>query len=199
VYIYYSPIVALSPARFVGGALVNDLHIQDKKNYRHCHSRHILNDLGWEIYPEGLYHLIMHIKNQWNKPVFITENGVADKSDEYRAPFIVAHLQQIKRAIDEGADAVGYLHWSLMDNYEWHEGYTPEAKFGLFRIDRGGNDGQQQQPDFTRHITKGAEAFKIIIEECCNQSKSGVISNSAILKAKEKFGIVMADGSNITY
>ena len=38
----------------------------------------------------------MHIKNQWNKPVFITENGVADKSDEYRAPFIVAHLQQIQ-------------------------------------------------------------------------------------------------------
>ena len=66
----------------------------------------------------------MHIKNQWNKPVFITENGVADKSDEYRAPFIVAHLQQIKRAIDEGADAVGYLHWSLMDNYEWQWGYT---------------------------------------------------------------------------
>jgi beta-glucosidase len=200
VYIYYSPIVALSPARFVGGALVNDLHIQDKKNYSHCHS-HILNDLGWEIYPEGLYHLIMHIKNQWNKPVFITENGVADKSDEYRAPFIVAHLQQIKRAIDEGADAVGYLHWSLMDNYEWHEGYTPEAKFGLFRIDRGGNDGQQQQQksDFTRHITKGAEAFKIIIEESLNRNKSGVISNSAILKAKQKFGIVIADGSNITY
>jgi beta-glucosidase len=200
VYIYYSPIVAFSPARFVGGALVNDLHIQDKKNrYR---PNHILNDLGWEIYPEGLYQLIMHVKNQWNKPVFITENGVADKSDRYRAPFIVAHLQQIKRAVHEGADAMGYLHWSLMDNYEWQEGYRPEAKFGLFRIDRNGSDGRQQlkqQPDFTRHITKGAEAFKIIVEESLNQSKGGVIANSAILKAKEKFGIVMADGSNIIY
>jgi beta-glucosidase len=202
VYIYYSPIVAFSPARFVGGALVNDLHIQDKKNrYRH---NHILNDLGWEIYPEGLYRLIMHVKNQWNKPVFITENGVADKSDKYRAPFIVAHLQQIKRAIDDGADAVGYLHWSIMDNYEWQEGYRPEARFGLFRIDRNGSDGKQQQqlkqqPDFTRHITKGAEAFKIIVEESNNQSNGGVIANSAILKSKEKFGIVMANGSNITY
>jgi beta-glucosidase/6-phospho-beta-glucosidase/beta-galactosidase len=186
VHIYYSPIVAFSPARFVGGALVNDLHIQGKKYYRH---NHILNDLGWEIYPEGLYDSIMRIKNRWNKPVFITESGVADKSDKYRAPFIVAHIQQIKRAIDDGADVKGYLHWSLMDNYEWQEGYRPEAKFGLFRIDRNKSDGQQQQPHFTRHLTKGAEAFKTIVEESFNQSNSGVIANSAILKAKEKFGI----------
>jgi beta-glucosidase len=66
----------------------------------------------------------MRVKNQWNKPVFITENGVAYKSDKYRAPFIVAHLQQIKITIDDGADTVGYLHWSLMDNYEWQWGYT---------------------------------------------------------------------------
>jgi beta-glucosidase/6-phospho-beta-glucosidase/beta-galactosidase len=81
-----------------------------------------------------------------------------------------------------------------MDNYEWQEGYRPEAKFGLFRIDRNTSDRQQQQPDFTRHLTKGAEAFKIIVEESLNRSKSEVISNSAILKAEEKFGIVMADG-----
>jgi beta-glucosidase len=197
VYIYYSPIVALSSARFVGGTLVNDLQVQDKKN--HGHPNHLLNDLGWEIYPEGLYYLLMQIKSQWNNiPVIITENGVADKFDKYRAPFIVAHLQEIKRAIHDGADAVGYLHWSLMDNYEWQEGYRPEAKFGLFRIDHNESDGQQKS-DFTRHITKGAEAFEIIVEESLNQGKSGVISNSAILKAKEKFGIINADGSNITY
>jgi beta-glucosidase len=141
----------------------------------------------------------MHIKSQWNNiPVIITENGVADKFDKYRAPFIVAHIQEIKRAIHDGADAVGYLHWSLMDNYEWQEGYRPEAKFGLFRIDHNESD-RQQKSDFARHITKGAEAFEIIVEESLNQGKSGVISNSAILKAKEKFGIINADGSNITY
>jgi len=147
-----------------------------------------------------LYQSIMHVKNQWNKPVFVTENGVADKSDRYRAGFIVAHVQQIKRAIDDGAEVVGYLHWSLMDNYEWQEGYRPEAKFGLFRIDRNGNNNGQQnkQPDFARHITKGEEVFKIIIEESLNENKNGVVSNSAILKTKEKFGIVMADGSNNT-
>ena len=51
----------------------------------------------------------MHIKNQWNKPVFITENGVAYKSDKYRAPFIVAHLQQIKLTIDDGCRCRGIL------------------------------------------------------------------------------------------
>src|SRR6188472_451227 len=108
----------------------------------HNQSHGMLNDLGWEIYPEVLYDLIMRIKQRWsNVPIFITENGLADKSDGYRAPFIVAHLQQIKRAMDEGANVIGYLHWSFMEYYEWFEGYRSEAKFGLFNTahikDRG--------------------------------------------------------------
>ena len=63
------------------------------------------------------------IKNKYDKPIFVTENGIADKHDSYRAPFIVAHIQQIKRAIDDGANVIGYLHWSLMDNYEWQVSY----------------------------------------------------------------------------
>ena len=97
VYVYSSNIVSLSSARFVGGAPINDLNVETNQPHS------ILNDLGWEIYPKGLYNLIMQIKTQWNKPVFITENGIADKSDRYRAPFIVAHLRQVKQAIDDGA------------------------------------------------------------------------------------------------
>jgi beta-glucosidase len=198
VYVYYSNIVALSSARFVGGALIDNLHEQN----RHHHQPHsILNDLGWEIYPEGMYHLIMHIENQWkNIPVFITENGVADRSDRYRAPFIIAHLQQVKRAIDDGADVIGYLHWSLMDNYEWQEGFRPEAKFGLFRIDNNISyeSNEHQKSDYIRHMTKGAQALKLIIQESFNQNKKGVITNSAVLKkAKDNFGMFKADGTNI--
>src|SRR5215211_629294 len=139
VYVYYSNIVALSSARFIGGALVNDLRI---KGNNHLQSHGILNDLGWEIYPQGLYHLIIHIMNQWGKdiPIFITENGIADKSDKYRAPFMISHLRQIRQAIDNGANVIGYLHWSFMDNYEWFDHYRPEAKFGLFQVDRDDND-----------------------------------------------------------
>ena len=91
-------------------------------------------------------------------PILITENGVADKSDKYRAPFIISHLRQIRKAIDNGAKIIGYLHWSLMDNYEWFDHYRPEAKFGLFYVDRD-NDGLNLE----RKITKGAEAYKLII------------------------------------
>ena len=96
----------------------------------------LLNDLGWEIYPEGLYDTIMQIKTRWNKPVMVTENGIAEKLDKYRAPYIVAHIEQVKRAIDNGAKVLGYIYWSLMDNYEWQEGYRPEGRFGLYYVDR---------------------------------------------------------------
>ncbi len=49
-------------------------------------------------------------------PIFITENGIADESDKYRAPFTVSNLHQIRQVIDNGANVIGYLHWSFMDN-----------------------------------------------------------------------------------
>jgi beta-glucosidase/6-phospho-beta-glucosidase/beta-galactosidase len=105
----YSNILALSSARFFGGMLINNLKGHDK------HQTHgLLSDLGWEVYPEGLYDTIMQIKTRWNKPVMVTENGIAEKLDKYRAPYIVAHIEQVKRAIDNGAKVLGYIYWSLM-------------------------------------------------------------------------------------
>jgi beta-glucosidase/6-phospho-beta-glucosidase/beta-galactosidase len=190
VYVYHSNVIALSSARFVGGALINNLELKNKQQHG------ILNDLGWEIYPQGLYELIMHLKNQWGDiAVFITENGVADKSDRYRGPFIVAHVEQIKRAIDNGADVIGYLHWSFIDNYEWLDGYKSEAKFGLFRIDYNKND--KVQVGLERQLTKGAQALKLIIEKSTFESRGGSISNTAVLKAEEKFGKFNADGRKL--
>jgi len=134
IHIYHSIIVALSSAKFVGGVFTNDLN--EKKRCKFSSNFYgTLNDLGWEIYPQGIYEIIMLLKDKYDKPILVTENGIADKHDRYRAPFVVAHIQQIKRAIDNGAHVLGYLHWSLVDNYEWQESYRPEAKFGLFRID----------------------------------------------------------------
>jgi beta-glucosidase len=90
-------------------------------------------DFGWEIYPEGLYHVLRRV-GRYGKPVVITENGIADAADALRAGYIVAHLRQAYRAITDGVDLRGYMYWSLLDNFEWAEGYT--QRFGLATRER---------------------------------------------------------------
>ena len=69
---------------------------------------------------------------KYNLPVYITENGLADKKDKLRKNFIGDHLFWIQKAIKEGVDVRGYFHWSLMDNFEWERGFEP--RFGLVEI-----------------------------------------------------------------
>ena len=90
------------------------------------------SDLGWEIYPQGIYYVLKELK-KYHLPIIITENGLADSQDVKRPKFIVEHLYYVHKAIREGLDVRGYLHWSLIDNYEWAEGYKP--KFGLIAVD----------------------------------------------------------------
>jgi beta-glucosidase/6-phospho-beta-glucosidase/beta-galactosidase len=204
IHVYRSIIVALSSAKFVGGVFTNDLN--EKKRDKSSSFDGILNDLGWEIFPQGIYELIMSIKDKYDKPIFVTENGIADKRDRYRAPFVVAHIQQIKRAINNGANLVGYLHWSLTDNYEWQESYRPEAKFGLFRVDVDNSSNNYrvdnthsstEEEHLKRQLTRGAEALKLIIKESVSQNKSETIADSAISKAASDYGIFKYDGSGI--
>jgi beta-glucosidase len=70
---------------------------------------------------------------RFKKPIFITENGLADATDQRRAKFIRDHLRSVWRAIQDGADVRGYLYWSLLDNFEWARGYAP--RFGLVAVD----------------------------------------------------------------
>jgi len=91
------------------------------------------SDIGWEIYPHGLFDVLMDFRD-YNMPVYVTENGIAAENDDKRQRFIVAHLNEVYHALKGGADMRGYFHWSLLDNYEWHLGYPP--KFGLVDVDR---------------------------------------------------------------
>ena len=92
-----------------------------------------ITDLGWEIYPEGIYHVLKYL-NKFKKPIIILENGLADECDKHRSDFIRDHLKYIHKAISEGVDVRGYFYWSLLDNFEWAEGFWP--KFGLHSVDR---------------------------------------------------------------
>jgi len=94
-----------------------------------------LSDMGWYMEPEGLYPLLLSISRRFKgKPIVITENGVADAADEYRRWWIEETIIAMERAISEGVDLIGYFHWSLLDNFEWENGWWP--KFGLVEVDR---------------------------------------------------------------
>jgi beta-glucosidase len=92
-----------------------------------------VSDIGWEIYPEGIYHVLKYL-HKFNKPIMVLENGLSDANDSYRKDFIRDHLFYIHKAIKEGVPVKGYFHWSLLDNFEWAHGFVP--KFGLYEVNR---------------------------------------------------------------
>jgi len=102
-----------------------------------------LTDMGWEVYPEGLFEVLMRFKEDYGNPkLFITGNGAAypdslspydEVHDEARIHYFERHLVSLKRAIDKGANVHGYFAWTLLDNFEWTEGYS--KRFGLTFVD----------------------------------------------------------------
>ena len=97
-----------------------------------CFQGEVMTDMPYSVYPEGLYDAIKAVA-KLGKPIYITENGVPDGCDDRRPLFIKRYLYAMSRPIKEGCDVRGYFYWSLMDNFEWNEGYT--KKFGLYGID----------------------------------------------------------------
>jgi beta-glucosidase len=90
------------------------------------------NSLGWDIYPQGLYEVLLKLK-KYKLPVIITENGICTQDDDLRWDYIYAHLKNVHLAVEKGVNVKGYFYWSLMDNFEWDKGFAP--RFGLIDID----------------------------------------------------------------
>lgn len=90
------------------------------------------NDLGWEVYPEGLYRLLKSLE-RFGLPIWITENGIADADDDQRPAFIIRFLQMVQKARNEGVPVERYYHWTALDNFEWAEGLS--SRFGLVELD----------------------------------------------------------------
>lgn len=90
------------------------------------------SQMGWEIYPEGLYRLVKSAA-RYRKPIYVLENGICDSEDRHRTEYIRSHLQMVLKAKSEGIPVLGYYHWSLMDNFEWQGGFDP--RFGLYHVD----------------------------------------------------------------
>lgn len=117
------------------------------------------SDIGWEIYPKGLLEALKAMKT-YGKPLFVTENGVADEKDILRPSFIVEHLKILEKALAEDKiDLRGYFHWALTDNYEWAKGFG--QKFGLYSVDLKTKSRQSRE---------SADVFKEIIRKRSSKS-----------------------------
>jgi beta-glucosidase len=101
-----------------------------------------LTEIGWEVYPRGLYDIVQRVSKDYKLPIEITENGCSygdypdstgRVADDRRIHYYREHLRELARAIRDGADVRGYHAWSILDNFEWAEGYT--QRFGLVYID----------------------------------------------------------------
>lgn len=103
----------------------------------------VYTEMGWEVYPRGLYDMLMRIKEEYENPlILITENGAAFKDeviidgivvDEDRVVYLKEHIREASNAVKAGVNLGGYFAWSLLDNFEWGLGYS--KRFGLIRVD----------------------------------------------------------------
>lgn len=110
-------------------------------------------DMDWDIYPEGIYGALQ-ILWRYKKPLYITEAGIADAEDKYRADYITKQVEATKKALERGMDVRSHMYWSLIDNYEWALGI--EKKFGLVEID---------YETLERKIRPSAWIYKELIEK----------------------------------
>ncbi len=110
----------------VGGPYLVGRHVQEPS------VRTATNDWG-QPSPGGFAAQVRRLA-ALGRPVIVTENGVMDAEDRIRPRFLVQHLRALAGAVEQGADVRGYFHWSLVDNFEWAEGWTP--RFGLLALDR---------------------------------------------------------------
>lgn len=120
------------------------------------HKEGTYSDIDWMVYPEGLTRTLVDMK-KYRLPMYITENGLADKDDNRRSEFIRSHLRAVEEAQRQGVDVRGYLHWSLLDNFEWDKGFGP--RFGLIEVDYATQK---------RTIRPSAYVYKAIIEQARN-------------------------------
>lgn len=92
-----------------------------------------VSDMGWDMSPADIEHALERLWAKYEKPIIITENGCADASDEKRQWWLSHTIAALQRSIAAGVDLRGYLHWSLLDNFEWDKGKWP--RFGLVAVD----------------------------------------------------------------
>ena len=92
-----------------------------------------MSDLGWDLSPANIQQVLERLHDKYELPIIVTENGLADATDEHRKWWLTHTIIAMQRAMAYGVKLEGYLHWSLLDNFEWDKGKWP--RFGLIAVD----------------------------------------------------------------
>ncbi|CAL1397498.1 unnamed protein product [Linum trigynum] len=107
------------------------------------------SESGRGVYPDGLFRVLLQFHERYKHlevPFIVTENGVADQTDIIRRPYLLEHLLAVYAAMILGIPVLGYLFWTISDNWEWADGYGP--KFGLVAVDRENNLARIPRPSY---------------------------------------------------
>lgn len=116
-----------------------------------CYDSQLMTDMPYHMEPQGFYDTLMRCR-EFDKPIYVTENGIADSKDDRRDTFIRSYLESLEKAKADGADIRGYFYWTLFDNFEWSDGY--DMQFGLCNLDK--ETGQVE-------LKEGGKAYQEII------------------------------------
>ncbi|XP_031397877.1 beta-glucosidase-like SFR2, chloroplastic isoform X1 [Punica granatum] len=160
------------------------------------------SESGRGVYPDGLYRVLLQFHERYkhlNIPFIITENGVSDETDLIRRPYLLEHLLAVYAAMIMGVRVIGYLFWTISDNWEWADGYGP--KFGLVTVDRANGFARTPRPSY--HLfSKVATTGKIRKEdrdsawnELYNAAKAG--KKRSFYRAVNKHGLMYAGGLDV--
>jgi beta-glucosidase len=114
----------------------------------------VVTDMGWVVYPEGIRSVLQKLHNISSKPIIVTENGTATTDESFRINYYKRHLLEIHQAIEAGIPVLGYMAWSLTDNYEWQHAYS--KKFGLISI---------EPQTYRRKIKESGRWYQRVIEK----------------------------------
>lgn len=111
---------------------VNYYFADRRKGFEMANLNEQQSDLGWDLQPQFIEQILVRLHKKYKKPLLITENGLADAGDIHRRWWLEETLKAIARARSKGVRLLGYMHWSLIDNFEWAFGYWP--RFGLVAV-----------------------------------------------------------------
>ncbi|XP_069147270.1 beta-glycosidase-like isoform X2 [Solanum lycopersicum] len=157
------------------------------------------SESGRGVYPDGLFRVLLQFDERYkhlNLPFIITENGVSDGTDLIRQPYLLEHLLATYAAMMMGVRVLGYLFWTISDNWEWADGYGP--KFGLVAVDRANDLARIPRPSYNL-FSKVAESGKITRED--REQVWGELQTAAkegkrrpFYRSVNKYGLMYAGG-----